>query len=128
MPNVLKFTHGSTNIYFDQEEVGEETVQFLQDLSVNESQTQAPTIHYDGNEYNIISVTFYEKDFSGTLDKINALKAVTAELTFYYRYGYDGGVASLKVVPVIDNDTEVWVYGEKSAEVTHTMQFLLSGA
>lgn len=122
----IKFTYSGTEILFDLGEVMRESVMFLQDLTVQESQSQPPMVFCNGAEYTTIDIEFDEVSLE-TFTKIQALKSVTEELTLYYRHAYDGGLANIKVIPVVDDDTEVWQFGEMATQVTHKMSFLISG-
>jgi len=122
----VKIVHSGGEILFTTEEITSEVLQFLQDLSVNTSQLQAPTIYYDGSEYSALTLTINEVDLA-TYEKILALKALDEELTIYYGFASDGGASSLQVIPLVDDDEEIIIYGEMSADAFHTVKFLVSG-
>jgi hypothetical protein len=121
----IRFVYSGGNIDFTVPEVVSESLNYLQDLQINEGQQQAPTIFYEGVEYKTLEISFDERD-DDTIAKLELIRSVTEELTLYYLFAYDGGVANILVIPVVDNDVEDIFYGEQAATIIHKINFLMS--
>ncbi|MDD5543888.1 MAG: hypothetical protein PHX83_12010 [Acidobacteriia bacterium] len=101
--NVLKFVSGSTTINLTSNEVLSVEVVTNQRFYTRYLLSGQPLLYYHGEPWHELTVDVIP-DERGTVDHVNTLKALTAEIeiTLYYLNGDSAGVYNVKIDPNVE--------------------------
>jgi len=122
----VRFTLGSGNVDFYEDEIEEVPVTNKQDFRLLENPSGVPNMFIEGDANIIITITFIEK--RDTRSKINQVIDEKDEMTIYPFYGNDSS-ASYSVIlynPQGIKRTKIYRFGELEADVIHRLTFLQS--